>query len=52
MNDQRLLILFGKLDVLFEIFELKIVGVLVESVKTRLSYGDNFVFLYERFQEG
>ena len=45
MNDQRLLVLFGKLDVFFERVDLKIIGILMESVKTCLPDGNDFVFL-------
>ena len=45
MNDQRLLILFGKLDMFFKIFELKIVGIFMKTVKTCFPYGNDFVFL-------
>ena len=45
MNHQRLLILFGKQNVFFEIFDLKIVGVLMETIKTCFPYGNDFVFL-------
>ena len=45
MDDQRLLVLFGKQDMFFEIFDLKVVGVFMETVKTCFPDGDDFVFL-------
>ena len=39
------MVLFGKLDMFFEIFDLKIVSVFMETVKTCFPNGNDFVFL-------
>lgn len=51
MNNKRLLVLFGKKDMLFEELQLKVKGIFVDSIKTCFSYSDNFVFLKKRFQK-
>ena len=45
MDDQWLLVLFGKQDVLFEKVQLKSKGIFVESVKTCFPDGNDFVLL-------
>ena len=50
VDDQRLLVLFGKQNMFFEKFDLKVVGIFMETVKTRLPDGNNFVFLKIFFQ--
>ena len=45
MNNQWLLVLFGKQDMFFKIFDLKIVGVFMETIKTCFPNSNDFVFL-------
>ncbi len=50
VDDQRLSVLFGEQDVLFENLQLKSEGILVITVEAGLADGDDLVFFQEGFK--